>query len=83
MPHVVLHPPNSARPQAVMHCNIVTLIFQVRGNGEQAEGGHAVGHGGDISLAGQPVGAGRVDQNDFQENTLYRSKQFDSLSILS
>jgi hypothetical protein len=51
-------------PQAIVHKDGVPALLQESGNRKQAQGSHAVGRGGHIFFAGDPVGAGRMNQDD-------------------
>jgi len=55
---------NRMRAQAVEHLNPVSPLLEIGGHGEQANGGHAVGHGTDVFFARHPVGASRVDKSN-------------------
>jgi hypothetical protein len=63
----VFRPPgNSLRAQAIMDENLVALPLKISRNGEEPQGGHPVGCGRDVLLAGDPVGSGWVNENDAQ-----------------
>ena len=55
--------------EAVVDEHLVPLPLQIGRDGEEPQGGHSVGRGRDVLPAGDPVGSGRVNQNDAHVKT--------------
>ena len=51
-------------PQTIIDMHLMSPLLQPGRHREQAEGGHAIGDGREIGLAGDPVGARRMDQKN-------------------
>ena len=59
----------SPRSQAVMHENRMPPPLQKGGDGQDPQGRHAVGRGGDVGPTRDPVGSGRVHEDNAHATT--------------
>jgi hypothetical protein len=58
----------NARPQTIVNKNVMSLFQEIRGDGKNPLGDHAIGDIGDVAPTGEPVTTPRVNQDDAHES---------------